>query len=219
VSAHEGLLLERDRELERIRRRLRLARRVEAARSSSRGRPGSARPSCSGPLVMRRRARASGCCERACGAGARVRLRRGAAAGRAAVGGGVGRRAASLLEGPPGVAQGSSACPGPTARSASLRGRPDPSFAMLHGLYWLFANLAAEQPMALVVDDAHWVDSGSLRFLAFLLPGWRSCALPWCWRRGPPRRDRVVSCSPCWPRTRRTRSSRWRRSPPTGSHG
>jgi DNA-binding CsgD family transcriptional regulator len=47
---------------------------------------------------------------------------------------------------------------------------PDPSFAVLHGLYWLCANLAAEQPLALVVDDVHWSDSASLRFLAFILP-------------------------------------------------
>ena len=47
---------------------------------------------------------------------------------------------------------------------------PDPSFAVLHGLYWLCANLAVERPLALVVDDAHWADGASLRFLAFLLP-------------------------------------------------
>jgi DNA-binding CsgD family transcriptional regulator len=47
---------------------------------------------------------------------------------------------------------------------------PDPSFAALHGLYWLCANLAAQRPLALVVDDAHWADGASLRFLAFLLP-------------------------------------------------
>jgi DNA-binding CsgD family transcriptional regulator len=40
----------------------------------------------------------------------------------------------------------------------------------LHGLYWLCANLAAERPLALVVDDVHWADGASLRFLAFLLP-------------------------------------------------
>ena len=48
--------------------------------------------------------------------------------------------------------------------------RPDPSFAVLHGLYWLCADLATERPLALVVDDAHWADGASLRFLAFLLP-------------------------------------------------
>ena len=45
----------------------------------------------------------------------------------------------------------------------------DPSFAILHGLYWLCANLAAAGPLCLVVDDAHWADAPSLRYLAFLL--------------------------------------------------
>ena len=39
---------------------------------------------------------------------------------------------------------------------------------MLHGLYWLMANLAAERPAMLLVDDAQWVDEPSLRFLAYL---------------------------------------------------
>ena len=45
----------------------------------------------------------------------------------------------------------------------------DPSFAVLHGLYWLCANLAARAPLCIVVDDAHWADTPSLRYLAFLL--------------------------------------------------
>ncbi|MGI8506497.1 MAG: helix-turn-helix transcriptional regulator [Solirubrobacteraceae bacterium] len=45
----------------------------------------------------------------------------------------------------------------------------DPSFASLHGLYWLTANLSAEAPLVLVVDDLHWCDSPSLRFLAYLV--------------------------------------------------
>jgi DNA-binding NarL/FixJ family response regulator len=44
------------------------------------------------------------------------------------------------------------------------------SFAALHGLYWLTANLAADRPLALLVDDLHWVDAPSLRFLAYLAP-------------------------------------------------
>lgn len=44
----------------------------------------------------------------------------------------------------------------------------DASFAVLHGLYWLTLNLAADQPLALVVDDLQWVDVPSLRFLAYL---------------------------------------------------
>ncbi|HTE63131.1 MAG TPA: AAA family ATPase, partial [Solirubrobacteraceae bacterium] len=41
-------------------------------------------------------------------------------------------------------------------------------FAALHGLYWLTLNLAAERPLLLAVDDVHWCDRPSLRFLAYL---------------------------------------------------
>ena len=44
----------------------------------------------------------------------------------------------------------------------------DASFATLHGLYWLAAALSEEAPLLLVVDDAHWCDAPSLRFLVFL---------------------------------------------------
>jgi DNA-binding CsgD family transcriptional regulator len=44
----------------------------------------------------------------------------------------------------------------------------DPSFAVLHGLYWLLAGMAAERPALLVVDDGQWADAASLRYLAFL---------------------------------------------------
>ncbi|MDN5860575.1 MAG: AAA family ATPase, partial [Pseudonocardia sp.] len=46
---------------------------------------------------------------------------------------------------------------------------PDPSFASLHGLYWLTVNIAADGPLAIVVDDLHWCDGASLRFLAYLV--------------------------------------------------
>jgi DNA-binding CsgD family transcriptional regulator len=46
---------------------------------------------------------------------------------------------------------------------------PDPSFAAYHGLYWLTANLAAERPLALIVDDLHWADEPSLRWLEFMV--------------------------------------------------
>ena len=46
----------------------------------------------------------------------------------------------------------------------------DRSFAVLHGLYWLAVNLAARRPLLLAVDDAHWVDEPSLRWLAYLAP-------------------------------------------------
>jgi DNA-binding CsgD family transcriptional regulator len=42
------------------------------------------------------------------------------------------------------------------------------SFSTLHGLYWLTADLAGGSPLLLVVDDCHWADAPSLRFLAHL---------------------------------------------------
>ena len=42
------------------------------------------------------------------------------------------------------------------------------SFAVLHGLYWLAANVAFQQPTVFVIDDLHWADSPSLRWLGFL---------------------------------------------------
>jgi hypothetical protein len=42
------------------------------------------------------------------------------------------------------------------------------TFAVLHGLFWLTVNLCSERALLLVVDDLHWCDSASLRFLAYL---------------------------------------------------
>src|ERR671917_290484 len=47
---------------------------------------------------------------------------------------------------------------------------PDPALAHFHALYWLIANRAEQGPVALVVDDVHWADASSLRFLAFVVP-------------------------------------------------
>ena len=41
-------------------------------------------------------------------------------------------------------------------------------FAALHGLFWLTANLAAERPLCLEIDDLHCSDPASLRFLIYL---------------------------------------------------
>jgi DNA-binding CsgD family transcriptional regulator len=46
----------------------------------------------------------------------------------------------------------------------------DTSFAVLHGLYWLTVNLADGRPLLIAVDDAHWADEPSLRWLAHLAP-------------------------------------------------
>ena len=44
----------------------------------------------------------------------------------------------------------------------------DADFALLNALFWLCANLCERSPVLLVVDDAHWADAASLRFLSFL---------------------------------------------------
>ena len=54
--------------------------------------------------------------------------------------------------------------PGGSAPSADV----DASFGVLHGLYWLVAGLAEQRPQLLVVDDMHWADEASSRFLEFL---------------------------------------------------
>jgi DNA-binding CsgD family transcriptional regulator len=43
-----------------------------------------------------------------------------------------------------------------------------PAGAAMHGLYWLVANLAERGPLLLCVDDAHWGDEASLRWLLYL---------------------------------------------------
>jgi DNA-binding NarL/FixJ family response regulator len=44
------------------------------------------------------------------------------------------------------------------------------TFAVLHGLYWTALNVGNERPLVLTVDDLHWCDRPSLRFLAYLTP-------------------------------------------------
>jgi DNA-binding CsgD family transcriptional regulator len=47
------------------------------------------------------------------------------------------------------------------------RPRADPT-GVIHGLYWLAMNLADRDPVLLVLDDAHWADAQSLRWLVYL---------------------------------------------------
>jgi AAA ATPase domain len=56
------------------------------------------------------------------------------------------------------------------AGEVSVQPAGDSSFAVLHGLYWLVVNLAASRPLLIAIDDAHWVDEPSLRWLAYLAP-------------------------------------------------
>ena len=76
---------------------------------------------------------------------------------------------ADLLQAAAGVAAGLLGLPGAPPTGVPPTTGVDPSFAVLHGLYWLCANLTAVGPLCVVVDDAHWADAASLRYLAFLL--------------------------------------------------
>jgi DNA-binding CsgD family transcriptional regulator len=44
----------------------------------------------------------------------------------------------------------------------------DSPFIAMHGLYWTVANLAERFPLLLSIDDVHWADAASLRWLAYV---------------------------------------------------
>ncbi|MGH2916090.1 MAG: ATP-binding protein [Solirubrobacteraceae bacterium] len=74
---------------------------------------------------------------------------------------------ARLLDGAAGLA-------GPLFEAVHSGGRLAPgadaerSFTLIHGLYWLSANLAEDRPALLAIDDAHSADLPTLQFLAYL---------------------------------------------------
>src|SRR5262249_6940649 len=56
-----------------------------------------------------------------------------------------------------------------TSQLAASQDEPgEGSFAILHGLYWLTANVALQKPTLIAVDDLHWADGPSLRWLVYL---------------------------------------------------
>ena len=57
---------------------------------------------------------------------------------------------------------------GASQLAASPEAPADGSFAVLHGLYWLAANVAFHEPTLLAIDDLHWADTPSLRWLLYL---------------------------------------------------
>ena len=54
------------------------------------------------------------------------------------------------------------------ALTCGAPGGGEDSFAVLHGLYWLTADIAQQGPLLLAVDDLHWADQPSQRFIAHL---------------------------------------------------
>jgi DNA-binding CsgD family transcriptional regulator/tetratricopeptide (TPR) repeat protein len=67
---------------------------------------------------------------------------------------------ARLAAGALGLAAGSGAGAGAAAAGDA--------YGVIHGLYWLTADLAAVSPLLLAVDDLQWADAPSQRFLAYL---------------------------------------------------
>jgi DNA-binding CsgD family transcriptional regulator len=66
--------------------------------------------------------------------------------------------------------EGAAALARPALGIEAAESAVDVSYATLHGLYWLTVNLAQRRPLLLAIDDAHWADRPSLRFVAHLLP-------------------------------------------------
>ncbi|WP_336621055.1 AAA family ATPase [Streptomyces sp. DH24] len=70
---------------------------------------------------------------------------------------------------------------GPAALAGSIFDYADPDgisstpqedgglYRVLHGLYWLCRNLSASAPLMLLIDDAHYSDTASLRFVNYLV--------------------------------------------------
>jgi DNA-binding CsgD family transcriptional regulator len=67
------------------------------------------------------------------------------------------------------LAGGGAAAAPVLAPSEAVVRAPDTSFAVLYGLFWAVANLAAQQPLLICVDDAQWSDEPTLLFLDFLV--------------------------------------------------
>jgi DNA-binding CsgD family transcriptional regulator len=63
---------------------------------------------------------------------------------------------------------GAAALARPVLFPADPEAGAEPSFSALHGLHWLTVNLADTRPLLLTVDDAHWADVDSLRWLIYL---------------------------------------------------
>jgi DNA-binding CsgD family transcriptional regulator len=72
---------------------------------------------------------------------------------------------AELLSGPAALIE---PLVGASQLAASEEAPAEGSFAILHGLYWLAANAAFHQPTLLAIDDLHWADTHSLRWLLYL---------------------------------------------------
>lgn len=51
---------------------------------------------------------------------------------------------------------------------AAVDGTSAKLFPLLHGLFWLLSNLAERRPVVVAIDDLHWCDQESMRFLLYV---------------------------------------------------
>ena len=68
------------------------------------------------------------------------------------------------------VLSGAAALAAPALEGAGVQtgGPADRGHAINHGLLWCVANLAERGPLLLALDDVHWFDAPSLRFVLYL---------------------------------------------------
>ena len=63
---------------------------------------------------------------------------------------------------------GAAALAAPMFRGDTSAGSTADPFATLHGLFWLTLAVSNGRPLLIVVDDGHWADDASLRFVDYL---------------------------------------------------
>jgi DNA-binding CsgD family transcriptional regulator len=80
---------------------------------------------------------------------------------------GTGRSGTADDRGTGSLPEGAAALAAAALSDSVPRGDQD-SFAVLHGLYWLTVTMAQQAPLLLAVDDLHWADEPSQRFVAHL---------------------------------------------------
>lgn len=75
---------------------------------------------------------------------------------------------ATPLEDDPAASQATGSEPPASGSEAAAGGPADRRFTLVHSLFWLTSNISSTGPIAIVVDDCHWADPPSLRFLAYV---------------------------------------------------
>ncbi len=78
------------------------------------------------------------------------------------------RLAAAGADEPAALLEGAAALARPLLDQTVDAGVEDRSPSLVHGLHWLVSNLAERAPLVMLVDDLHWCDAPSLRFLLYV---------------------------------------------------